>query len=298
MTRSIPAPLLAALEGSPLAGECLVLLAGDGTVAGFTTLDEAQVLDLTGVPGAPAAPVTCGLGMNLSAITLAAGLDSSFAELDGPLVGVGEAGLTQAQVRGGKWNDALAWLAMVSPGEDGYAPLLHGRVREARDEDDRFVLQIRNQTDNLNQNQEETVSAFCRWTFGDPDTCGYDLEAEALPCTVTAVTDALRFTVSYAGTFATGWFNRGKARFASGELDGVTGEPIHLFTSLGAGSGTVVMNEPLVAVPQLGDTLDLLRGCPKVRPACMGFHGNARPFGAEPDAPGRDVFLYPNVPSS
>jgi uncharacterized phage protein (TIGR02218 family) len=296
VTRPMSAPLLAALTASPRKGaECVVLQAGDGTIAGFTTWDSAITIDLS-ADGGPSDPVVCSGGMNLSAIMLAAGLDASYAEIDGPLGPV----LTRAQVQGGKWDDAKAWLVKVSPGvETGgvhdYAPLLHGRVREPRVADPRFVLEIRNQADNLNQSLEQIVNAFCKWTFGDPDTCGYDLEAEALACTVTAVTDAMRFSISYSGTFADDHFNRGKVRFTSGALDGVTAEQIEDFTSLGAGAGSVIMAEPLAAAPGVGTTLDLLRGCPKTRPACMTFHGNARPFGGEPDAPGRDVFLYPNL---
>lgn len=293
MARVMPAPVQTALTSHPRCGaECLILQATDGTVAGFTTLDVPIEIDLT-ADGGPD-PVECDESMNLSAIMLAVGLDASFAEVEGAIGGQ----IARVQVQGGKWDDALAWLVKVSPGVSGYAPLLHGRVREARDEDDRFVLQIRNQADNLNQSLEQTVTAFCRWTFGDPDTCGFDLEAEALPCTVTAVTDAMRFSVSYAGTFANDHFNRGKARFTSGALDGVVSDQVFDFVSGGAGAGSVVLWEPLPEPPLVGDTLDLLRGCPKTRPACMTFHGNARPFGGEPDAPGRDVFLYPNAPSS
>src|SRR5690606_38920294 len=121
------------------------LQARDGTVAGFTTLDEPQVVDLTGFGGP--GPVTCGDGMALSALTLALGLDASHAELTGPIGGT----LTRAGVHGGRWSRARAWLVTVAPGYAGFAPWMRGKVADARADGDRFALEIRSHGDAFNQ---------------------------------------------------------------------------------------------------------------------------------------------------
>lgn len=285
MTRPVPSGLAAALQGNPLAGECLVLLARDGTEAGFTTLVRAQSIDLTadGGPG----PVACTHGMVLSAITLAAGLEASFAEVQGPL---GDA-LTQDAIDGGKWSDAEAWLVRVSPGETGYAPLLYGRVRESRAPHPRWVLEIRNQADALNQPLEKLISPYCDAEFGDA-RCGFVVTPVA--AVVTAATDAMRFSVSYSGTYADDFFNLGRVTFTSGALAGVTSAILFDFTSGGAGAGALVLDEPLPAAPQVGDALDLREGCALTRPACL-LRDNVVNFRGFPDVPGTDqVLKYPN----
>lgn len=293
MTRPVPSPLLTALtQGTVLAGECLVLVATDGTTVGFTSLDEAHVLDLS-ADGGPAS-VSCDQGMVLSAITLAVGLDSSFAEVQGPIGPV----ITEAQVNGGKWDSAEGWLVRVSPGVAGHAPVLRGKVREPRVEGVRFVFQIRNQADALNQPIGRTITAYCDADFGDA-RCGVALVPVA--ATVTGVTDAMRLTVSYSGTYADGWFNFGKLTFTSGALDGVTSENIFAWDATVAGTGTLVLFEDLPALPAIGDTLDLFRGCSKIRkaddpavPTCLTYD-NVVNFRGFPDVPGTDqVLRYPN----
>ncbi|MBU3992587.1 MAG: DUF2163 domain-containing protein [Alphaproteobacteria bacterium] len=290
MTRPIPAPLLGVLEGSPLSGECVILQARDGTVIGFTTLDEPQVVDLTasGGPG----PVTCAEGMLLSALTLVAGLDASHCELQGPLgeVGEGASGLTRGAVEGGRWADAEAWLVRVSPGEAGYAPLLYGKARESRVEDPRFVLEIRGDGDIFNQVLEQLITPYCRLRFGVGQCPGVPVTAAA---TVVTVTDPMRFTVSYAGSFADGFFNAGEAAFTSGALVGVISENLYQWNETAPGTAAIELMLPLIEAPAPGDTLTISQGCPKTRPACVTLLGDAAPMQAFPDVPGEDVLLYP-----
>lgn len=285
MTRTIPSALKAELESiAPFAAECLVLQARDGTRVRFTTLDVPISIDLgDGVE-------ECSDGMTVAAITLAAGLDASFAEVGGPLGPV----LTRAGIEGGKWDDAQAWLVRVSPLETGYAPILYGRVREARVEGWRWALEIRNAADALNQELGTEISPYCRVKFGSAK-CGY--VRTAVPATVSAVTDAMRFSVTLSGTFATGHFNLGDATFTGGALDGVTSENIFSWTSGGAGSGSLVLWQPLPEAPLAGDTLDLFVGCAKTRLACMGY-GNMVNFRGEPDVPGSDQVLKYQVPGA
>lgn len=284
------ASLLTALTSSPVrAGECLVLQARDGTVAGFTTLSSAREVDLSAEPGAPADPVNCAGGMVLSALTLVCGLDSSFCEVSGPLGPV----LTRAEVEGGKWKDASAWLVRVSPAvATHYAPLLHGHARDVRSEGPRFVLEIRNPADLLNAEQGEEMDGFCKAKLGDAE-CGFDLVPVA--ATVTAVTDAMRLTVSYSGTFEDDHFKLGSVTFTSGALDGVESENLFAFTSGGASVGSIELFEPLTQVPEVGDTLELRIGCGKTRDECMRIQGTALTFRGCPDAPGTEKLLqYPN----
>ncbi|MCT2398533.1 DUF2163 domain-containing protein [Novosphingobium mangrovi (ex Huang et al. 2023)] len=279
-----PAVLTALSSGTPFAAECVIMAARDGTRAGFTTLDEPVYIDLSLGAGTD----TCDADMVLSALTLSEGLDASFFEMQGPLGPV----LTGPEVDGGKWNDADAWLVAVSPGIAGFVPLMSGKVREARSEDLRFVLEIRNQGDLLNQDLGKVLTPYCDADLGDA-RCGYALVPVA--ATVTAVTDAMRFSIGYSGTFADDHFNLGKIEFTGGVLDGVVAKNLFDFTSGGVGAGAVVLWEPLPALPQVGDPLEIAIGCAKTRSACRAFHGDTRPFRGFPDQPGTEQLLqYPD----
>ncbi len=290
MTRSMPGPLAAALAASPRkVAECLVIAARDGTRACFTTWSAPLTVDFETGQGNE----SCALGMNLAAVTLAVGLDASFGEVAGPY----SATLTRAAVEGGRWNDASAWLVRVSPGVAGIARLLMGKVREVRAEDARWSFELRNQGDAFNQPLDRLVTAYCDAELGDA-RCGFALVPVA--ATVSVVSDALRLTVTYSGSHADGFFNLGRATFTAGVLAGVTSEQIHAFEEVSPGTGTLVLWTPLLERPTVGDPLELRQGCAKIRqsddpavPTCATF-GNVINFRGFPDAPGRDVLLYPN----
>lgn len=272
-----PAQIAEAAKVATTAGECLILAARDGERARFTSLDVAQTIDL----GLGGGAEVCTDSMVVSAITLAVGLDASHAEVRGPLGPV----LTRAEIEGGKWTDADAWLVRVWHGVAGWAPVIRGKVREPRVEDPAFVLEIRNQADPLNQPAEQLVSGYCRWRFGSAECGGTPVEVAA---TVTAVTDAMRLSVSYSGSFASQFFQFGEAEFTGGGLDGVVAEAVFSFVEGAPGAGQLVLDVPLPALPAIGDALTLRQGCPKVRPACVERQGSAINFGGEPDVPGSE----------
>lgn len=279
MTRPIAAPLLASLTAADgITAEILYLAARDGTVATFTTLDVPFEVDLG--PGS----ASFEEGMTLSALTLTTGLDASFAEVTGALDGQ----LTRDAVQGGKWDGARAWLATIDPGEDGFAPLLYGRVAEPRVEGHRFILEIRNEADRFNQVVGEQLSPLCRADFGDA-RCKYVIPV--VEATVTAVTSAMRFTVSFSSSYDDDHFNLGTATFTSGDLTGTPAADIFDWTS----GGVIVLLEPLIAPPEVGDTLDLRIGCPKTRAFCTSL-ANMDNFRGEPSLPGSNELLRFPIP--
>lgn len=285
MSRPGPSPLLTALAAnSRLAGECLVIEARDGTRACFTSLDEPQTIDLD----LGAGDEICSESMVLSAVTLACGLDASFFEVQGALGGA----IERAAVLGGKWQDASAWLVRISPGVSGVIPIMAGKVRDARAPGSRFIFEVRNQADQLNQTIGRTVTPYCPKKFGSVECGGTPVELSA---TVTGVTDALRLTVGFTGTFAHDYFNFGRIIFTSGALDGVISENIFDWISGGANAGSLVLWLPLPSLPEVGDTLTIEQGCGHIRSDCMARQGDALNFGGEPDVPGTDQILrYPN----
>lgn len=291
MTRTISAPVLAALTASPRKGaECLVLEARDGTRVGFTTWNRALSLDLGLGDGAE----TMSPGMTLSEVTLSVGFDASNFEVSGPLAG----DLARAKVLGGKWRKARAWLVRVSPGTSGYAPLLAGRVAEARVEGRRWVFEVRNAADAFNQSIGRVLSPLCSAAFGDAQCT---VAKTAVPCTVTAVADDFRFTVNLVGAYADDYFARGTVGFLTGELGGT--DEVTVWGFDGA-TGAVELLEPMVAAPEIGDTLNLFRGCSKLLkstdaslPTCLTY-GNVVNFRGHPEVPSSRVYQRVSAPGA
>lgn len=293
--RTIPGPLLAALTASPRrSAECVVLQARDGSLAGFTTWSGALEIDLSadGGPG----PVSCTPRMTLSATTLAVGFEASTFELTGACRGE----FSGAKVRGGKWRGAKAWQVRVSPGVDGYAPIMRGKIGEGRVEGRSFTLEVRNAGRAWNQSQGSVLGPWCRADFGNAET-GCPVVREAVPCTVTAVESSFVFAVDLGGEYADNWFFLGSAAFLTGDLAGTA--EIKVFAYDGD-TGGVQLFEPLVEVPQLGDTLNLFRGCSKlikhdnpIIPTCSGY-GAGESFVGEPEVPGSRYYHRMSAPGA
>lgn len=286
MARDVPGPLLAEIQADDgFVVECLLLVARDGTRRAMTTCDVPITLDL-GVDAN--GPDVFAIGMTLSALTVATGLDAGHAEVRGAV----DDDFPLPALLGGKWRGARAWLVQVSPGIAGFAPLMAGRVRDVTPTEEEWLMEVRGHADAFNQVIGDLITPYCKAELGDAQ-CGFPLTPVA--ATVTATVDPMRFTVSYAGTFADDHFNLGKAEWLTGDLAGTDPLQIFNFISGGAGVGAVELFEPLVALPQVGDTLNLFIGCPKTRAACRDQFANGVSFRGYPEVPGTPTLLRQDI---
>lgn len=288
MTRPIGATLLTHAQGTEVdIAKCVMLQAVDGTRIGFTTSDVAITADLGEGDGVE----TYSRGMRLSQLVLQAGFEASYFEMAGP---IGPA-ITRDALSGGRWKNAQAWLFFVSrqvPGELG--ELMYGLVREAREGDDGFVMQVRSEQDRFNQDVGGVLSLWCDVkTYGD-SRC--KKAVETVDATVSSVTDDMHFGVTFTGSYATGFFAPGKTLFTSGVLVGIEAD-IFSWTSAGAGVGSIEMKVPLVDVPAVGDLLTIKRDCGRRIEDCVE-RGNGINFRGEPDLSGTDDLLRPAIPGS
>jgi uncharacterized phage protein (TIGR02218 family) len=148
----------------------------------------------------------------------------------------------------------------------------------------RFKLVCHSEMSRFAQSSGLVVSAFCRWEFGSVE-CG--ATPETLAATVSAVTDDLSFTVTFAGSFANDYWNKGTVDFTTGTLSGI--RPIEIFDWTSGGVVTLLLPAP--NAPEIGDTLTISQGCGKRRADCMTIQGDAVQFGGFPDVPGTDKVL-------
>lgn len=261
----------------------LLLDLRDGTSIGITDHDQNLAFDI----GDGVVTYDSGTGILASDVSQSCGLDANNYEVTGP---IGDT-VTLEAVIGGRLDRARARLFQVNwkTLTDGAVKIMAGTVAEARVEGGRFVLEIRDDFDLFNQSVGRTITNNCDADFADQIRCF--ATATEIVGTVTAVTDAMRFTVSFAGSYANDFFNKGTVEALTGDLAGTLKAEIEDWTS----GGAITLFTPLVEAPAIGDTFTVKDGCGKSRADCM-VHDAILWFRGYPEIPGSDQILRSTIP--
>ncbi len=254
----------------------------DGTSLGVTDHDKPLIFDL----GDGSITYRADTGILASDVAFKAGLDSNNYEVTGPIGDV----VTLEAILGGRYNRARARLFQVNWGNltQGAIKLMSGNVSEVRPESGRFIFEIRDDFDRLNQTVGDLIVNNCNADHGDA-RCGRT--PESVVGTVTAVTDAMRFTVSYTGSYADAYLDAGTVEALTGDLTGTARVEVHSWTV----GGAIVLFMPLAEAPAIGDTFTVERGCGKSRADCMA-RNNIANFRGFPEVPGSDQILKATIP--
>lgn len=254
----------------------------DGTSVGITDHNRDLAFDL----GDGSITYQARTGIFASDVSLTASLDADNYEITGP---IGET-VTLEAILGGRFNRARARLFQVNHRNlsSGAIKLLIGSVSEVRPQGGKFVLEIRSDVDRFNQTVGRTIANNCDADHGDA-RCGRT--PESVVGTVTAVTDAMRFTVSFSGSYANGYYDEGTVNFLTGDLAGTS--PVEIFSWTAAGAINLFV--PLAEAPAIGDTMTIKRGCGKARTDCMA-RSNILNFRGFPEVPGSDQVLRATIP--
>ena len=261
----------------------------DGASIGATDHDQPIAFDL----GDGSLTYLASTGILASDVALQTGLDANNYEITGPIGPV----VTLAAILGGRFNHARARLFQVNWKSlgDGAIAILAGNITEARPEGGKFIFEVRSDVDRLNQVVGNAIVNNCRVDFGSTQ-CG--VTPEAITGTVTAVTSAMIFTVSFTGTYANAYFNQGKVVPLTGANAGCA--PVEIVSwSVG---GAIETFAPLPSTPAIGDTFTIKRGCSKLRmstdptiPTCLSY-ANVPNFRGFPEVPGSNKVLRAAVP--
>jgi uncharacterized phage protein (TIGR02218 family) len=285
VTRTLGGPLAAHLATTTHTRAVMLRLdLVDGTSMGFTDHDRVLAFDL----GDGAIDYRPQTGILPSNVELTEGFSADNLDVSGP---IGD-DVTLAQVRGGRFDDAVARLFFVNWASlgSGAGKWLKGRVTLANVEGDRFRFTVQGDTSRLGQRIGRTLTPYCDADFGDA-RCGFAVPV--VGATVSAVSGADSFTVTPDTGFADDFYNFGTVTFTSGALAGI--RPIEIFDS--AASGVLNLWTFAPEPPQIGDTLDLRPGCEKTRVACMAY-ANIVNFRGFPEVPGTDQVLKYPVPAT
>lgn len=285
MTRTLGGPLVAHLA-TQTQTRCTMLRLDlvDGTTLAITDHDRDLEFDL----GDGEVTYSAQTGILPSDLSLSCGFDDDDIEVSGPIT---DAGLTtRTAMLGGRFDDAVARLFQVNWNSlgSGAIKLMKGYVARVSVEGGQFKLTIHSEISKFKQTVGRVISGYCDADYGD-GRCGKT--PVSIAATISAVTDERAFTVTFSGTYADDFFNKGTVLFTSGALNGC--RKVEIFDWSAAGAVTLWTELP--EAPQVGDTLTITEGCEKTRAACLEKDGDATPFRGFPDVPGSDqVLRYPN----
>lgn len=287
MSRTLTADMTAHLATAAHT-RCLMarLDLADGTTLAITDHDQDLSFDL----GDGSVTYSASTGIIPSDIALSLGFTADDIEIAGPIT---ETGLTtRTAIIGGRFDDAIVRVFQVNWSDltDGAIGLLKGYIVLGQVMGGKFKLTAHSEITRFGQEVGRTITGYCDADFGDA-RCGFT--PGTLAATVSAVTDERVFAVTFAGTYANDYWNRGMATFLTGALAGTRPIEIYDFTG-GTGTGAVALWTGLADAPTIGDTLTLTQGCDKTRAACL-VYDNVINFRGFPDVPGSDqVLRYPN----
>lgn len=293
MSRTIGAGLATHIAGSSHSRCNMMLLRlRTGEYVSITDHDESVEYNLT---EAGAGPLTysAGSGIAPSDVVLAAGMDASNYEAQGPLGGL----VTRRALLGGSFDRARAWLFQVNFDDTaaGKIPIMAGNLSEGRVEGGRFTFQVRSDQDRLNQTIGRLITPYCDADFGDARCT---MVPESIVGTVVSVFDYMSFGVTFAGSYANDYFNYGQVEPLTGDLVGILPVEIFDWTS----GGVVTLFTALPDLPEVGDTFTIKRGCSKLRksddasiPTCVSYD-NILNFRGFPEVPGTDQVLKMPIP--
>lgn len=197
--------------------------------------------------------------------------------------------ITAADLYAGLFDGATveAWL-IPWDGEGPRKRLLKGTFGPVEQGDTGFKVELLGDGAKLMQTPlVETLKPGCRWTFGDPDTCGVDLT----PLTVTGTVDSAtgqRSFVDAARAEAAGYFSRGRVTFTSGDNAGVSAE-----IKEHAAGGNFTLWPRLPYGIAAGVTYEMTPGCTNLKASSGGTNGceawaNLARYGGFDKVPGSD----------
>lgn len=276
----------------------------DGTVIGFTDLDEDIVYD----DGDGPVTYSAENGFTPSRMQSAADTSVDNSELAGI---VSSAGITMAQIRAGLFDGAIVTVYRINymATSNGHEVVQYGRAGETKFSDTKWTTEFRSLTQLLKQTISVPYSLVCRARFGskaigtnDIDSSGEVSFEENHPCgkdftwtngTVTSVGATPKTTFSDTGlTQEDGFFMPGVVDWLSGDN---AGAQMEVDDHENASHGNFVrLALPMPYAISVGDTYRIRQDCTKVHDdaehGCIYHFGSewVNHFQGEPDIPVSD----------
>lgn len=207
---------------------------------------------------------------------------------------ISDEGIKETEVLAGLFDDAYVQVFLVAWEDPGAGPiaidsvyrLMAGWVGEVSVGERGFRAEVLGPGAKLSQKSIlETFTAPCRFIFGDPDTCGVDIDALKLTAEVATVTDNGEFIVAVGGVTGAAKYSNGFVRWTSGLNNGAECEIKEIIFLMD--QAFIVLWAPAPFLPAIGDDLFIFPGCAKDTVDCK-FYDNFINHGGFHLVPGND----------
>lgn len=188
-----------------------------------------------------------------------------------------------------RWSDARYALFRADPLDPtaGVENFSTGSLGDMQITTNGFKAELRDDRQWLQQTVGEVSSPTCKALLGDR-RCKVDLTAWTVTGTITT---AGRQTFAAAALgLPDDWSGDGSVTFLDGPCTGMS-QKVYSFTGAG---GVIVLTQPLIITPQVGNTFRMVAGCRKrLEEDCRDKFNNVRRNQSERYLPGRDVLARP-----
>jgi uncharacterized phage protein (TIGR02218 family) len=259
--KTLSAGMLAMLASGAhtLAWGMQIVRSGDGDVSGWTGHDAEVEVE---VDGSPLLLQTAN-AIDISSISRQAGMGVD--NLEATVLKFDDY-MTKAQLLEGFWDASPFYLFEYDwkTPANGIIPWIAGTLGNMRPTYGGFVIEMRCHRQWLQQDTTRITQANCDRDFGGPG-CDINLAPHTYAGSVTSVTSQHTFTDSALAP-AAGTFNEGRVNWLTGENAGRS----HKIRAHGAG-GVLTTWEEVIRVINVGDTFNVIAGCPRTRAACIDF---------------------------
>lgn len=254
------------------------LTRADGTRLGFTDHDRDLSFDGT--------PFEAATGFTATEIKDSIGLGTDNLDVDGALR---SDALNEDDLAAGLFDNAIVEIWRVNWADVSQRVLMRkGTLGEVSRTGAAFTAEVRGLAQQLQQPKGRLYQYACDADLGDT-RCKVDLNAPSMRGlgTVAAVSGMRQIAATGLGTFAGGWFTRGRLEFASGANVG-RAQDVRTH-AISGGLATFELWQPFAHAIAPGDTFRVTAGCDKHFATCQARFGNGVNFRGFPHIPGSDV---------
>jgi len=252
----------------------------DGVVFRFTSLDRDLVF------GSETYRACASLNPSASENASQLGATGNI-ELDGI---IDDDSITEADLYGGKFDDAFVTIDLVAWGEDAESPrrIASGWTGELSQGETGFRMEVLGAGSRLDQQALVTVVApGCRWSGLQDPRCGVDVDALSLTGIVSSAPSRGRILALLDDDGAGRQWQNGVIIFGSGQNAGDRAE----VKTVDFDTGEIVLWASPAYLAQPGDIFVLQPGCDLAIDGGCTVYANVINFGGFPDVPGSDALM-------
>lgn len=277
MTRAVGANLLVnAQSRAPTLEWAIIVTRQDSTVYRWTTHDRDVSIASNTYASEP------GIDVRQLVFSAGFGVDNTPLEvIDGDVI-------TKPDILAGYWDAAQFTLALFNwkATADGMTVLMTGTLGNLQPRLGRFVTELRDLRQALQQDTTDVVQPDCRYRLGDAK-CSLDITGSPFTVTGAATSVASRYAFTdTARAEVDDYFGAGEVRFTSGLNDGLR----FLVRTYATDQFTLANPTPFTIT--IADTYEAVAGCRKRHAEdCIAKFDNGVNFGGEPHKARVDFLL-------